>query len=85
MMLPAEVGARVSERDRLLREKQQRDAHLKRGYQGRQVRLCVRAHACVCVCVCVFCRRGRVVLWLRARLSCMCVFPFFGCLCTDFT
>jgi len=58
MMLQAEVGAKISERDRLLREKQQRDAHLKRGYQGRQVCLCVRARARVCVCVFVFLMRA---------------------------
>jgi hypothetical protein len=36
MMLPGEVGAKISERDRLLREKQLRDAQSQRTNQGRQ-------------------------------------------------
>ncbi len=36
MMLPGEVGAKISERDRLLREKQLRDAQIQRTNQGRQ-------------------------------------------------
>ena len=36
MMLPGEVGAKISERDRLLREKQQRDAQSQRSQQNRQ-------------------------------------------------
>ena len=48
-----QVGARISERDRLLREKQvkqHRDSLQKRGVEVRQVYVtCV----CVCVCVCV--------------------------------
>lgn len=36
MMLPGEVGAKISERDRLLREKQLRDAQSQRANQGRQ-------------------------------------------------
>ena len=35
MMLPAEVGAKISQRDRALREKQQRDAQQRRGVEGR--------------------------------------------------
>jgi hypothetical protein len=51
MMLPGEVGAKISERDRLLREKQLRDAQSQRTNQGRQgalrgIPLPPRATAC---------------------------------------
>jgi len=36
MMMPGEVGAKISERDRLLRERQQREASSRRNVQGRQ-------------------------------------------------